>query len=435
MRTLLIRGGRIIDPAFGVDRVADLWVVDGRIAEGPGADQHANETIDASGKIVSPGLIDCHVAFREPGFEEDETIGTGAAAALAGGFTTVVCLPDTSPVVDSRASAEFVVRQGERAGWSRVFPLGAVTKGLEGQELAEMGRLFDGGAIAFSDGKRPIANAEIMRRALQYTRIWDKPILHHAQVPELVHDGIMHEGFQSTVSGLRGIPAAAEEIMVRRDIALAETTEGRVHLMSLSSLRSVDEVRRAIQRGLQVSADITPHHLLLTDECMVNYDTHYKVDPPVRTEEHRQALIEGLKDNTITVIASDHQPVAEEKKSLEIDRAPFGMIGLETVIPLCVEALIKPGHLTWIELLSKLTQGPAKLFGIDSGTLRPGATADIAIIDPEMEWTIDASQFLSRSKNTPFDGRSVTGRVTQAIVGGDIRYTLPDLGRRTAGVI
>lgn len=426
MKTLLVRGGRIIDPLVGVDRVGDLWIVDGLISEGPPPGARADRIVEAAGRIVSPGLIDCHVAFREPGYEEDETISSGAASAVAGGFTTVVCLPDTSPVVDSRASAEFVVRQGERAVGSRVLPLGAVTKGLKGEELAEIGQLIDGGALAFSDGKRPIGNAEIMRRALQYTNIWNKPILHHAQVPELVQGGIMHEGFQSTVLGLRGMPAAAEEIMVRRDIALAETTGGQVHLMSLSSLRSVDEVRRARERGIRVSADVTPYHLLLTDSCLQSYDAHYKVDPPVRTEEHRQALIDGLKDGTISIIASDHQPVAEEKKSLEIDRAPFGMIGLETLIPLCIEALIKQGHLTWPELLAKLTCGPARLLGLDRGTLRPGAVADVTVIDPELNWTIDAAGFRSKSRNTPFDGRQVNGRVTCTIVGGEIRYPQTD---------
>ncbi|SFI15396.1 dihydroorotase [Planctomicrobium piriforme] len=423
MSTLLIQNGRLIDPAHQVDRIGDLLIVDGRIAESAQHSGPVDRVINASGCIVSPGLIDCHVSFGEPGFDEDETIATGAAAALAGGFTTVACLPATSPVIDSRASAEFIVRQGERANQCRVLPLGAVTKNLDGLELAEIGQLIDGGAVGFSDGKRAIANAEIMRRALQYTGMWDKPILHHAQVPELVQGGIMHEGFQSTVIGLQGMPAAAEEIMVRRDIALAETTGGRVHLMCLSSLRSVDEVRRAIARGLRVTADVSPHHLLLTDECLSSYDTNYKVDPPVRTKEHRDALVEGLKDGTIAIIASDHLPVADEKKNLEIDRSPFGIIGLETLLPLCVEALIQPGYLTWPQLLSKLTAGPAELLGLPAGTLRPGSPADITIIDPTATWRIQSSKFRSRSRNTPFDGRPAQGQVRYTIVGGEVKYT------------
>lgn len=431
MTTLLIQNGRIIDPAYHVDKVGDLLVVDGRIAESSHVTGAVNQTIDATGLIVCPGLIDCHVSFREPGYEEDETIETGAAAALAGGFTTVACLPETSPVIDNRASAEFIVRQGERAGRCRVLPLGAVTRSSDGQELAEIGQLIDGGAVAFSDGKRPIANAEIMRRALQYTRMWDKPILHHAQVPELVQGGVMHEGFQSTVFGLRAMPAAAEEIMVQRDIALVEATGGRVHLMCLSSRRSVEKVRQAIGWGLNVSADVTPHHLLLTDECLQGYDTNFKVDPPVRTAEHRQALIEGLQDETIGIISSDHQPVAEEKKSREIDQAPFGAIGLETLLPLCVEALVQPGHLTWLQLLSKLTIGPARLLGLDAGTLRPGSIADITLIDPQAQWTIDAGAFRSRSRNTPFDGKTVQGQVRYTIVGGEVRFSPQDVSPHT----
>lgn len=423
MGTLLIKNGRIIDPSRQLDAVGDLLLVDGKIAE-TSSTVTPDQAIDASGLIVAPGFIDCHVSFREPGSDEDETIASGADAALAGGFTTVACLPETSPVIDTRASAEFIVRQGERANRCRVLPLGAVTKGCEGKELSEIGQLMEGGAVGFSDGKRAIANAEIMRRALQYTRMWNRPILHHAQVPELVQGGIMHEGFQSTVFGLQGMPAAAEEIMVRRDIALVETTGGRVHLMCVSSRRSVEEIRQAIQRGLSVSADVTPHHLLLTDECLAGYHANYKVDPPVRTADHRSPLIEGLKDGTIGLIASDHQPHADEKKTLEIDHAPFGIVGLETLLPLCVEALIVPGHLTWLQLIEKLTCGPANLLSLSTGTLRPGAPADVTLINPETRWRIDSRKFRSRSHNTPFDGREVQGQVEYTIVGGNVKFTL-----------
>jgi dihydroorotase len=421
MNCLLIKGGRVIDPSRGVDGTGDVWIVDGRIAEPPARD--ADRVIDASGMIVAPGLIDARVWLGEPGCEEDETIATGTAAALAGGFTTVGVMPDTEPPVDNRAAAEFISLQAERAGNCRVCPIGAVTKQHAGEELAEIGQLVDGGAAAFSDGKRAIANAEIMRRALQYTSMWNKAVLHHPQVPDLVNCGVMHEGYYSMVLGLRGMPAAAEEIMVRRDIALAELTGGRVHVMAVSSLRSVEEIRRARQRGVLVSADVTPQHLLLRDECLASFDANYKMDPPLRTEEHSQALLEGLRDGTISVISSEHQPFAAEKKDREVDDAPFGIVGLETLVPLCIEALVQPGHLTWSELISRLTAGPAELLGIERGTLAIGADADVTIIDPDETWTIDAARFASRSRNTPFDGRKVRGRVRWTIVGGELRYS------------
>ncbi|QDU36511.1 Dihydroorotase [Maioricimonas rarisocia] len=423
MTTLLIRGGRIVDPATDTDAVGDLFIRDGRIADLPTGEVTADRTIDASGMIVCPGLIDAHVALREPGFDEDETIRSGTAAALAGGFTTIGCLPDTNPPVDNRASAEFVTLQAERAGNCHVVPLGAVTKKLAGEELAEIGQLIDGGAAAFSDGKRPIANSEVMRRALQYTRMFGKAILHHPQVPELAHGGVMHEGHYSMLLGLRGIPAAAEEIMVRRDIALAEDTGGHVHLMAVSSRSSIDEIRQARERGVNVTADVTPHHLALTDESLQTYDSHYKVDPPLRPRDHVMALIDALKDDTIKLISSDHQPYASEKKVCELDLAPSGICGLETLLPLCIGTLIRSGHLSWPQFISKVTVGPAKLLGLaERGTLAVGSIADVTIVDPDVEWTINAQAFQSMSRNTPFDGRTVHGRAQYTIVGGDVRY-------------
>lgn len=421
MGTLLIRGGRIIDPASSRDAFDDLLIVDGRIADRGISLEEVDETIDASGMIVCPGLIDARVSLREPGFEEDETIETGTAAALAGGFTTVGCMPDTEPPVDTRAAAEFVSRQAERANHCRVVPLGAVTKRHAGEELAEMGQLVDGGAVAFTDGKQAIANSEVMRRALQYAEMLGRPILHHPQNPQLVAEGVMHDGFYSTKLGLQGMPAAAEEIMVRRDIALAELTGGRIHLMGVSSKNSVDEIRRAQKRGIAVTADVTPHHVALTDACLESFDANYKVDPPLRTREHVDALVDGLQDGTLSLICSDHQPWSEEKKDLEIDQAPYGIIGLETLLPICIETLLDPGHLTWLQLISKLTVGPAKLLGLQAGTLSPGAVADVTIIDPSAEWTIDATQFKSRCRNTPFAGRTVKGRAMATIVGGEVK--------------
>lgn len=422
MTTMLIRGGRIIDPSQNLDLVGNLLLRDGRIVGVDDATSTPGQLVDATGLIVCPGLIDMHVSFREPGWEEDETTETGTAAALAGGMTSVACMPDTSPVVDNRGAAEFIILQAARAGNCNVFPLGAVTKGNEGQELAEIGQLVEGGAVAFTDGKRPVGNAEIMWRALEYARMFDCPIFNHPQVPELVAEGVMHEGYYSTLLGLAGMPAAAEAIMVGRDIALAERTGGRLHLMCISTAGAVDQVRRAKARGLKVTAEVTPHHLTLTDAELQAFDSNYKVDPPLRSQEHVDALIEGLKDGTIDAICSDHQPYASEKKDRELDLVPFGIVGLETLLPICIQTLIEPGHLTWPELIAKLTAGPATILGIAKGTLQSGADADITLIDPETTWTIDPTQFRSKSQNTPFGGWEVRGRAHTVIVNGEIRY-------------
>jgi dihydroorotase len=423
MSSLLLRGGRIIDPERQIDALGDILVNDDRIVglslEGP-LPYRADRTLDISGCIVSPGFIDVRVKLGEPGFEEDETIATGTAAAVAGGFTTVAALPDTNPVGDTRAGAEFIARQAERANNCHVVPLGAVTKQSAGEELAEIGQLVAGGAVAFCDGKRAISNSEVMRRALQYAGMFRRPVFHHPQTPELVAGGVMHDGYWSMRLGLQGIPPAAEEIMVRRDIALAEHTGGRVHLMALTSRHSVQEVREAKARGVAVTADVTPHHLALTDETLRSYDPRFKVLPPLRPQDHIDSLIEGLRDGTIDVITSGHEPWAEEKKDRELDLAPFGIVGLETLLPVCIRALIEPGRLTWPQLLSKLTIGPARLLGLDAGTLASGAVADITVIDPQCEWTIDASRFRSLSRNTPFHGWKVRGRAAHTIVAGAV---------------
>jgi dihydroorotase len=421
MSILHIRGGRILDPSRDFDGVADLWIENGRIIDRPSGT--SAKTIDATGCLVTPGFVDLHASFREPGSEEDETIATGSAAALAGGFTTVAVLPDSDPPVDHRAAAEFVIRQGERARQARVLPLGTVTQGRKGDDLAEMGQLVDGGAVGFSDGKRSINSAEVMRRGLQYASMFSRPVLHHPIVPELVSGGVMHEGYHSVVFGLRGMPTAAEEIMVRRDIALAELTGGHVHLMCISSQGSVEEIRQAKRAGIRVTADVSPHHLLLTDESLREYDPNYKVDPPLRPQTHIDGLIAGIKDGTIEAIASDHQPHAQEKKECEVDLAPFGISSLETVLPVCVEALITPGHATWLELIRLLTVGPATILNIESCGLSAGCKADVTIIDPGAKWTVKASAFRSRSRNTPFDGRTLTGLVRHTIVGGEPRYS------------
>ncbi|MCP4175534.1 MAG: dihydroorotase [Fuerstiella sp.] len=428
MKTL-IKNGTIIDPASRIDSLGSILIENDSISGVylGDAPPEADRVIDATGMLICPGFIDPHVAVREPGFEEDETIASATAAALAGGFTGIAALPDTNPVVDNRGSAEFVKRQAERAANCRVFPLGAVTKGHQGEELAEIGLLVESEAVAFTDAKNPIANAEVMRRALEYTGMFDRPVLHHSIVPELSETGVMHEGFESTRLGLVGIPAAASDIMTGRDIALAELTGGRVHIMCISTREAVERVRLAQARGVSVSADVTPHHLLFTHEVMQSFDTLFKCNPPLRSQEHVDALIGGLRDGTISVISADHQPLAIEKKDVELDVAPFGLCGLETLLAICVETLITPGHLTWSQLISCLTIGPAKLLKLPHGTLGGNAPADVTFIDPTEQWTVDATSFRSLSRNTPFDGRSVTGRVVATMVAGDIRFSTREL--------
>jgi len=424
MSSLLIRGGRVIDPGRDLDRLCDVLIRNGRIAEiGTGLGS-ADEILDASGLIVCPGFIDTHVGVRDPGLEEDETTATATAAALAGGFTTIAALPDTRPVVDCASAAEYVVLQAKRAGNCRVHPLGAVTRGHAGEELADLGQLARSGAVAFTDAKSPIRSAEIMRRALEYARMFDRPIFSHPQDPTLTAGGVMHEGYYSTLLGLRGMAAAAEDILVGRDIVLAELTGGRVHLMSISTAGAVEQVRRAKQRGIGITCDVTPHHLVLTDEAMQDYDANFKVMPPLRSAEHVAALIAGLADGTIDAISADHQPCAAEKKDRELDQVPFGIVGLETLLPLCVKALIETKRLTWPELVGKLTTGPARVLKLsDAGSLAVGVPADVAIIDPSIRWTIDPQQFRSKSRNTPFGGWNVSGQVRTVLVGGTIRYS------------
>jgi dihydroorotase len=420
--TIQISGGRIIDPSQGLDVVGDLWISRGRILEMGGGYEEAELVIDARGMIVCPGLIDIHVHLREPGNEEDETIATGAAAALAGGVTSVACMPNTIPAIDTQAAAEFVVLQGQRAKQANVYPVGAVSKGRLGVELAELGQLVEGGAVAFTDDGAPVASASLMRRALEYSKMFDRVIMQHCQVPELTEGGVMNEGFESMRLGLGGMPAAAEDIMVARDIRLAEITGGRIHIQHISTARSVELVREGKRRGVRVTAEACPHHFSLTDESRT-CDSTFTMNPPLRTWADVEAVIGGLKDDTIEFLCTDHAPHSIEKKMREIDKAPFGIVGLETLIPISVISLIEPGHLTWPQMLRKLTCNPAQLLGIPKGTLRPGADADVTIIDPEVQWKIDPTQFRSKSRNTPYGGWDVRGRAHTVLVGGDVRFS------------
>jgi dihydroorotase len=429
MTILRITNGRVIDPSQGVDQITDLWIRDDRVlGVGPHVKGEADRTIDAVGMIVCPGLIDMHVHLREPGREEDETIATGTAAALAGGVTSVACMPNTEPAIDSQASAEFVHLQAQRAGNANVFPIGALTKGRGGSELAEIGGLVEGGAVAFTDDGSPVVSAEIMRRAMEYCKMFDKAVLSHAEDLDLTRGGVMNEGFESMRLGLRGMPAAAEEVMIFREITLAELTGARVHILHVSTAGGVELIRRGKQRGVRVSGEACPHHFTLTDACLRTFDSNYKMAPPLRTDADVQAILEGLCDNTLEVIATDHAPHAPEKKMRELDQAPNGIIGLETLLPICVQALIETKRLTWPQLIEKLTINPAKVLGIDRGTLKAGAVADVTILDPTAEWTIDPSKFRSKSRNCPWAGQKVRGRAETVLVGGVVKFE-----RRGAG--
>ncbi|MCA9268843.1 MAG: dihydroorotase, partial [Planctomycetales bacterium] len=379
--------------------------------------------IDAAGKIVAPGLIDMNVELREPGQEEDETIESGTAAALAGGFTSIACVPTTDPPVDSQGGVHYVRTRAKHAGNCIVFPLACVSKGRAGEQLAEIGLLVEAGAVGFCDGGRPIRNAELLLRALEYCRMFNKPVLNRPEIAEISQGGVMHEGLVSLVLGLSGLPAEAEEMMTARDLRLAESTEGRLHLMNISTAGSVDQLRRAKRRGVHVTAEVAAYSFTLTDERLRTFDTNYKVRPPLRGPEHVEELIRGLQDGTLDVITSSHAPRASEKKMRDLVEAPFGISGLETTLPLVVTQLIRPGHLDWPTALAKLTCNPARILSLEGkGHLGAGADADVTIIDPDVEWVVDASRFRSKSTNTPFDGWKVVGRADCVIVGGRVKY-------------
>lgn len=424
MPRILITNGRVIDPSQKLDRVMNLLIEDGKIAAYDVEPTGDETVIDASDRIVSPGLIDMHVHLREPGREEDETIATGTAAAVAGGVTSVACMPNTEPPLDCRSAAEFVIQQAKRAGNCNVFPIGAVTKNRDGKELAELGGLVEGGAVAFTDDGSPVWSAEIMRRALEYCKMLGekgKAVLVHAEILELTVGGVMNEGFVSMQLGLRGMPGVAEDIMIARDIMLSELTGGRVHILHVSTAGGVDLIREGRKKKIAISGEACPHHFLLTDESLRGFDSNFKMSPPLRTQKDVDAILAGLKDGTLSVLATDHAPHAPEKKERELDQAPNGILGLETFLPLCVTHLIEPGHLTWPQMLAKMTCNPAEVLSIDRGTLQPGRPADVTVIDPSVKWTIDVGETKSKSRNTPFHGWAVTGRAAATIVDGEVK--------------
>lgn len=422
MSRLLITNGRVICPAQGLDRVTNLLMEGGKIAALDAQPQGGEQTIDANGQIVSPGLIDLHTQLREPGCEEDETIETGTAAALAGGYTSIACLPETEPPIDTPAGVEFVRQKAARARNCNVFVVGCVSKNRDGKELAEIGSLVEAGAVAFSDGQRPIQNPDVLRRALEYCLMFGKPILSHPEARELSQSGVMHEGRVSLVLGLLGMPPAAEDVMTSRDIRLAEATGGKLHLLNVSSAVSIDLIRRTKLRQVPITAGMCAINFALTDDLLRSFDARYKLNPPLRSQQHLDACLAGLKDGTIDVISSGHAPRAAEKKMQELDLAPFGMTALETTLALTITKLIEPGHLDWITALSKLTHNPARVLGLKKGTLKPGADADVTIIDPRVRWTVDAARFCSKSASTPLAGHELLGWASHTIVAGEVRY-------------
>lgn len=416
---LLIKGGTVLEPAEGSALEQDVLLVEGKVA-GTGRNLSAAgaEVLDASGKLVVPGLIDMHVHLREPGFEAKETLFTGARAALRGGFTSVACMPNTKPVTDNAALVAYIKNSGAMQGLARIYPIGAITRESQGAELAEMGDMKKAGAIAFSDDGQPVTNSALMRRAMQYARMLNMTIISHSENKELSAGGVMHEGYMSTLLGLKGIPASSEEIMVARDLILAEETGCRVHIAHISTAGSVRLVREAKARGLRVTAEVTPHHFTLTDESVAGYDTSTKVNPPLRTAADVAAVKEGLADGTIDVIATDHAPHTIEEKDVEYDRAPFGIVGLETAMGLVWTELVTEGVLTPLEAVTKMTLHPARVLNLPGGTLGVGAPADITIIDPDASETVEPSLFESKGRNTPFAGRVLKGLPWAAIVGG-----------------
>jgi dihydroorotase len=418
---LLIKGGMVLDPAAGTAEKKDVLIVDGKIAAvDRGLSRSGARVLDAAGKLVAPGFIDMHAHLREPGYTHKETIVSGSRAAVRGGFTAVACMPNTDPVADCGAVVAHIKSEAAKAGLVRVYPIGAITRGSLGLELAEMADLKEHGAVAVSDDGRPVGSAALMRSAMQYARMLGLTVISHCEDESLSAGGAMNEGFMSTVLGLKGIPAAAEEVMVARDLILAGQTGCRLHLAHVSTAGSVRLIREAKARGVSVTAEAAPHHFTLTEEAVAGYDTNTKVNPPLRTSEDVAAVREGLADGTIDVIATDHAPHALEEKDVEYDRAPFGIAGLETAAGLVWSELVNSGVLTPLQAVARLTLNPARVLGIPGGTLETGADADLTIIDPELTWTVDASLFESKGKNTPFNGRLLKGVPVATIVGGRI---------------
>ena len=426
MSKIVIQNGRVIDPHNSIDTVCDLVISKGiitRIGQSTATERKGAEIIDATGKIVCPGLIDLHVHTREPGHEEEETVATVSAAAVAGGFTTICAMPNTHPPIDNDTQIQFVLQLSDRANLARVLPTGCITRGSEGVELTEMGMMRQAGAVAFTDDGRGVEDCRVMQRALQYSAMVGTVLMQHCQEPSLF-GGSMNSGAVAPRLGLGGIPASCEEIMLERDLELIRRTGGKYHAQHLSTAGSVELVRAAKANGLPVTAEVTPHHLLLTDAACVEYDSIYKVNPPLRTIEDIEALRRGVADGTIDCLATDHAPHTEEEKELEFALAPFGMISLEAALGLYIKALVDTSLCNWPALISRMTCCPASIIGSDLGTLGVGRPADVTVIDPKKRWTVRKDKFLSKSRNCPYEGWKLKGRAIMTIVNGDIKFCL-----------
>ena len=421
---LILRQGRVVDPSQRLDKVADLGIEDGRVAEiAPRLRRKGRKEVDARGLIITPGFIDMHAHLREPGREDAETIESGTNAAAQGGFTGVACMPNTQPVNDSEAVTSFILERAREVSKIAVYPIGAITKGSQGETLAEIGEMRRAGIVAVSDDGHPVQNSQIMRRAMEYSTIFDLPVIDHCDERDLAAGGCMNEGYYSTVLGLRGINPAAEEIHVARDAILARQTGARVHIAHLSTRQSLEIVRRAKKEKISLTCEVTPHHLLLTDAEVVSYNTNMKMNPPLRTAEDVKALVDGLASGAIDVIATDHAPHNVNDKMLEFDRAPFGVVGFETAISLMMDRFVRAGKLSLRRLVLAFSTNPARILRLERGTLAPGSCADVTVIDPEFHYQVKGADFASRSRNTPFEGWTLTGGPVMTIVKGRIVST------------
>jgi len=426
---LIVKGGRVIDPATGVDGMFDVLIEDGRIGKvGKDLPVAGAEIYEVPrGGIVSPGLIDIHVHLREPGQEHKETVATGTASAAAGGFTAVACMPNTDPVNDHAGITQFILSKAAAAGLVRVYPIGAVSLGSKGEQLAELGEQKSAGCVAFTDDGRPVATALLMRRALEYAGMLGVPIIDHCEDPSLKGDGVAHEGFHASALGLRGIPGVAESLMVERDVSLAELTGAHVHIAHMSARESIRAVRAGKERGVRVTCEVAPHHFTLTDEALqgpIKYDTNLKMNPPLRSAADRDAMLEGIVDGTVDVIATDHAPHHADEKMVEFDRAPFGIVGLETAVPLVFDRLVHTGRITLKRMIELLSTNAARVLNLPGGTLTEGALGDLTVLMPDAKVVVRASELKSKSKNTPFDGWELRGGVAATIVAGSVVYRI-----------